>query len=471
MPMMKFVHVALGMLAALLAPALAGAQTTQKPLAAYVLLGPEGERIARVITSIKDCPALFVDGKVMEMKVRSAAGTAPLRPTASKPELTKPSDFPATTCEAALPAGAKQVSVHGWILPLQPKTIRRIVVIGDTGCRIKAADNAVQACDDPKAYPFATVAAAAAAWKPDIVLHVGDYLYRENPCPDGAAPCAGSPWGYGLDAWKADFLDPAATLLKAAPWVMVRGNHESCDRAGQGWRRFFDPYPLTADRTCDDPAHDDAGNFTEPFAVPLGQGAQIVVWDTAMAGYKPFAADDPRNAAYFDNVQHIFALAKAVPHTILANHHPVLAVAAGKGKDGKPGIGPSNASLAPILAKADPALYPQGIDLLLSGHVHVWEQLSFGGHFPSQIVAGFSGTQEDIVPLPETLPASVQLNGGAVADAFSSWIDGFGFMTMERQGADAWKVEIHDTAGKVVDRCKVKGRVSSCSVPQVHVAK
>jgi hypothetical protein len=402
------------------------------------------------------------------MAVRSPAGTAPLRPTASKPEFTKPSAFPATTCEAVISPDAKQVSVHSWLLPLPPKTIRRIVVIGDTGCRIKAADNAVQNCDDPNAYPFAAIAAAAAVWKPDIVLHVGDYLYRETPCPDGNAACAGTPWGYGLDAWRADFFDPASVLLKAAPWVMVRGNHESCNRAGQGWRRFLDTAPFNADTSCDDPLYDVKGDFSVPFAVPLVDGAQIVNWDTSDAGYKPFPADDARGAAYAANVQAIAALAAKAAHTILANHHPVLGVAAGIGKDGKPKLGPSNLSLREILAKADPKLYPPGIDLLLSGHVHVWEQLSFGGTYPSQIVAGFSGTLEDIVPLPETLPANSGLVPGATPDMFSSWVDGFGFMTMERTGSAVWKAEIHDRTGKVVNRCTIDGRISKCEVRQVH---
>ncbi len=452
----------------LLTPGLAAAQTTQSPLAAYVVLGPDGERIARVVTEIKDCPALFVDGHVMEMQVRVPPGTAPLRATASKPELTKPSDFPATICEAVIPAAAKHVSVHSWTLPLPPKVIRRIVVIGDTGCRIKAADNAVQACNDPKAYPFAMVAEMAAKWKPDIVLHVGDYLYRENPCPDGAAGCQGSPWGYGLDAWRADFLDPAKPLLAAAPWIMVRGNHESCNRAGQGWHRLLDAYRFSASQSCDDPADDVKGDFADPFAVPLGQGAQIVNWDTAGAGSKVFAADDPHAAAYSANISRIAELAKRVPHTILTNHHPVLAVAAKTKKDGTIEIGTSNKSLDALLATADPKLYPAGIDLLLSGHVHVWEQLDFAGQYPSQIVTGFSGTQEDIVPLPEELPADQEIEPGIKAAGFSSWVDGFGFMTLERTGPAAWKAEIHDGLGKVVNRCAIAGRISKCSIKQVH---
>lgn len=445
----------------------AGAIAVQ-PTSTYVVVGPNGASIARAVTVGDVCPAMSADDRTIPMQVRSTPGTAPLRPTVSKPELSKPSAFPARICEATLPANTKQARIGDQPLPLPPKTVRRIVVIGDTGCRIKAADNAAQACDDLKAYPFAAVAKAAAAWKPDLVVHVGDYLYRENPCPDGVAACAGSPWGYGLDSWQADFLDPAAPLLRAAPWVTIRGNHESCDRAGQGWQRLLDPYPLTANRTCDDPMNDATGNFSDPYAVPLGDDAQIVVWDTAMAGNKAFPAGDPRRAVYLSDVQRIVALAKNVPHTILANHHPVLAAAVFRGKDGQPNLVPSNLSLVEVLAQADPALYPAGIDLLLSGHIHVWEQASFGGRQPSQFVAGFSGTQEDIVPLPETLPIDFKTASGAPPDDFSSWVDGFGFMTMERTGPADWDVKIHDTVGAVVNRCAIHGRISKCETAQVR---
>jgi hypothetical protein len=451
----------------------AATASASKPITAYVLLGPDGARIARVVTTDDSCPALSADGKTVPMHTRAAPGTAPLRPTVSKPELTKPSAFPARVCETTVPMDTRQASVGGQVLPLPPNAIRRIVVIGDTGCRIKAADNAIQACDDPKAYPFAAVAKTAAAWKPDLVLHVGDYLYRENPCPDGVSACAGSPWGYGLDSWRADFLDPAAALLKAAPWALVRGNHESCDRGGQGWQRLLDPYPLAANRTCDDPANDGVANFAEPYAIPLGDDAQIVIWDTAVAGNTAFPADDPRRAAYLANAQKIGALAKNMPHTILVNHHPVLGMAAFSDKQGQVRIVPSNVSLIDELNQADSATYPAGVDLLLSGHVHVWEQLSFGGWLPSQIVAGFSGTQEDTVLLPETAPADFKVNGGKVngstaPDALSSWVDGFGFMTMERTGPADWKVEVHDLVGAVVNRCTISGRISKCDIAQVH---
>ena len=78
-------------------------------------------------------------------------------------------------------------------LPAPRAAARRIIVLGDTACRIKG--DASQACSDPNGWLFAQVAATAAAMKPDLVMHVGDYHYRESPCPAGNAGCAGSPWG------------------------------------------------------------------------------------------------------------------------------------------------------------------------------------------------------------------------------------------------------------------------------------
>jgi hypothetical protein len=131
--------------------------------------------------------------------------------------------------------------VGGQSLPVPKANPTKIVVIGDTGCRLQNG-NGTQSCNDPNPngtdtpYPFAAVASLAAAQNPDLVLHVGDYAYRDNACPAGQGfNCGGSPWGFGWDTWQADLFSPGAALLAAAPWIMTRGNHEQCNRAGQGW--------------------------------------------------------------------------------------------------------------------------------------------------------------------------------------------------------------------------------------------
>ena len=287
----------------------------------------DGGPIARAITAEAACPVLTVDGRTVPMEIRFAAATVPQRPTGSTAENSKPSVFPLTVCDAALPTGTRRAAIAGAPLPLPRAIVRRIVVIGDTGCRIKAADHAVQACNDAGAFPFARIATRAAAEHPDLVIHVGDYLYRENPCPDGVAGCAGSPWGYGWDAWNADFFAPAAPLLAAAPWVMVRGNHESCARAGQGWWRFLDGH-AAAGHDCDTAATDARDDWSAPYAVPLGGRAQVVVLDLAIAPNKPLDAGDWRFAAFEASYQTLATLATRARFTFAADHQPMLGFSA-----------------------------------------------------------------------------------------------------------------------------------------------
>jgi len=462
-------RVVVGAWAAALALAAGSTQAAVDPIqAAFVVLGDGGRASARVVTSDMACPSIDVDGENRTMAVRAAPGTAPLRPTKSKPAESKPSDYPVLVCEFTLPQGAKAASVAGRRLPVPIAEPKRIVVIGDTGCRLKSSDEAYQACNDPGDYPFARIAAAAAAFKPDLVVHVGDYLYRENPCPAGNPGCFGSVWGYGWDAWNADFFAPGAALLTAAPWAASRGNHESCARAGQGWWRLLDPRPLVPGRDCNEAANDKIGDYTDPYAVPLGGGAQIIMMDSSNTPGSAIPPDDYMAAQYRDMYAKMDGLARMAPYNIVVDHHPILSATAHLDKDtGKPKIEGGNAGLQSVFSGQNPWLFPTSVKMLLAGHVHVWEQVSFSSPHPMQFVAGFSGTQEDIVPLPKTLPDSVYVAPGASVEHFSSWVDGFGFMTMVRTGAESWDIEVHDVNGKVVNRCKAQGRQSSCDLPQV----
>jgi len=455
---------ALCLAAGLAAAAASGAAA--RDFAAMVVMGPEGAATARVETDAPACPAIRIDGHARRMQLRAGPAELPLRATASTPALSKPSAFPVRVCEASLPRGARRIAVAGRALPAPKPVVRRIVVIGDTGCRLKAADQAYQACDDPAQYPFARTAARAAAWKPDLVLHVGDYLYRENPCAGGRPACVGSPWGYGWDAWKADFFTPARPLLAAAPWIAVRGNHEDCARAGQGWWRLIDPRPLVPGRDCVDPANDLANDDGAPYDVPLGGGAQVVVLDMTTAPNQPLAADDPRHAQYASDYDALAAFAKRAPYTFVTLHKPILGFAATMKKDG-PELKPNTLGIQSVFAAQTPDLLPPGVGVILSGHIHLWQQLSFGGARPSQFIAGFSGTQEDIVPFPKALPPGASAGPGAVVEAFSSWINGFGYMTLERRAADRWAVKVWNLDGQVVNRCEIEGRRSHCDEPQV----
>ncbi len=439
----------------------------------FVVLGPDGVAVARVITGAQVCPPISIDGVDEKMTLRAPAETLPLRPTRSEPADSKPSAFPVIMCEAVLPKGASSAIVGGMPLPLPKPVVYRIVVIGDTGCRMKnapKAENAAwQACNNPVAYPFAKVAAAAAAWKPDLVVHVGDYHYRENECPNDQPQCKGSPWGYGWDAWNADFFAPGAPLLNVAPLAAVRGNHENCNRAGQGWWRLLDPRPITKAQDCIDATNDMTGDFSDPYAIPLGEDAQLIILDLAAANKGPLTSAD----AEFEKFRHVYrqyeALAARTPYNIAANHHPILGFAAveGKNADDPIRLKQGSESIQTAFSSIDPWLIPAHVQLLLSGHVHVWEQVSFKSQHPSQFVTGFSGTAEDTVPLPEKMDENASPAPGAEVATFSSWVDGFGWMSMERTGPANWNVTVWDVNGKAVNHCTITGKDSKCDVAQV----
>jgi hypothetical protein len=433
----------------------------------FVVMGENGTPVARLLTTAASCPKITIDGADFTMDVRVRPQTLPLRATRSAPEDSKPSAFPLLTCEKYIPPRAGKISIDGKALPLPPAQVNRIVVIGDTGCRVKKGERETQPCNDPEKYPFAAVAAAAAKWKPDLVVHVGDYLYRENACPEGNRGCAGNPWGFGWDAWNADFFDPARPLLQAAPWIMVRGNHESCARAGQGWWRLIDPRPLAPGRDCVNAANDDNGDYSDPYAVPIGGDSQFIVLDTSNTPSGVIKPGDIRQIKYADLYRKMDKLSEQAAYNIGVNHHPILGFSAKEDASGNVSLMPGNGGLQSVFGTINPLYLPPRINAMLSGHVHVWEEVSFSSPHPTQFVAGFSGTSEDTVPLPATLSADQAPAPGAIVDHFSSWVNGFGFMTMERRGANQWDVKIWDVNGKQVNSCKIEGKKSVCDVAQV----
>ena len=107
------------------------ASAEEHPVRAWAELTGEGVSL-RAIVSGEDCPVATVDGKPLTMTVRQAANH----------------EFPVTTCQAATPAGAKSAAIAGQTLALAPRRLQRIVVIGDTGCRLQGDE--IQDCNDPK---------------------------------------------------------------------------------------------------------------------------------------------------------------------------------------------------------------------------------------------------------------------------------------------------------------------------------
>ncbi len=413
-----FRHQALAVLAslALMLPSAAVAEVRS----AWVQMTGEGAE-ARVVEGGAACPEAVVDGKPAPMTRRQAAR----------------SDFP-LVCVLPLPPGAASVAVEGKALPV-PAPARRIVIFGDTGCEVKLL--AAQACNDPSAWPFARIAALAAAQKPDLVIHLGDYYYRETPCPLGLKGCAGSPSGDRWETWVAEFFDPAAPLLQAAPWVFTRGNHESCQRAGVGWFALLDAGPAPA--RCRD--------VTTAFAVKTGDLSLYVI-DSAVS-------DDRGH-----NWRRVKAISKQLDHlggTLdrgqgwIITHRPVWGLV----PIARIGPGPPvEVSLNFTEQDAFRGRGLAGAQLVLSGHVHHFQAVNFGAARPAQLILGSGGDSGIKADRARPYGGRRQLDG-LDADTFS--FSRFGYYLMEKDGED-WSGSFHDLDDRIRARCRLHGRDLKC---------
>jgi hypothetical protein len=421
---------------------------------AWVQANEQGQWQARAITS-GPCPVVQWRGGERSMATRAEPAVLAARPDAQQADA-KPAVFALRACAADLPPAAQAVHIGDLRLPSPPGVIRRIVLLGDTGCRLKRSDDAFQDCGDPMRWPFASVAAQAAQARADLVIHLGDIHYRESPCPDERSGCSGSPWGYGHDTWAADFFRPAAPLLAAAPWVIVRGNHETCARAGAGWFRYLDPRPPEAALTCANPTDDARADHTTPYAVALSVDTQLIVFDSSAVSGKPYRAADAAFQRYTRDLAEVARLAALKPHNIFLNHHPVLAFGGSASGSPKPGT----AGLLSVLQTAYPeTLFPPGVDLVINGHVHLFEALGFASGHPAEWLTGNGGSaMEGHVDRNAALQAEPAPRAHVQTFATQA---GFGYSTLEL-GASGWQLSEFNVRGDRLARCSVQGHALRC---------
>ena len=393
--------------------------------AQWVELGPDGTSSVRAITD-ELCPEVLFDGVPMSMSVRAEPG--------QKIENVKPAAFRVRGCEVPVPRGAVAATLDGRALPLARPNPQRILIFGDTGCRLDR--NAAQDCNDPAAWPFPRIAVAAANARPDLVIHVGDYHYRELPCPAERSGCARSPWGYGFDAWHADFFEPAAPLFSAAPWIMVRGNHEDCARAGEGWIRFLDWLPISA--TCRD--------LTGIFVARLGDFG-IVVVDGARA-------EDPKGdmGALVGLLRGQLAevAGKVSAEAWLVSHRPLNAMRSALDRR-------ANEVENTVQELAFGSVMPEGVRMTVAGHIHFFQAVDFAGLRPPQLVVGTGGDNLSLAPPLSIVGADI--NGRKVVSSVT--YSGFAYMVWDRTN-NLWIGTLFDADGKTLNHCQLLARSLSC---------
>lgn len=389
-------------------------------LAAWSQYAERGAVEARVVTDESTCPDLIVDGRRTPMTERAS-------PNAS---------FPVRVCSAPVPAGARRLTGGGIELPAPVRHPRRIVVFGDTGCRIKGA--VVQACNDPAAWPFQEIAERAARERPDLMIHLGDYLYRESPCPAGNAGCAGSPWGDDWAAWNADFFAPAASLLHAAVWLMARGNHEECSRAGLGFTVLL--------------GHDVPPAGCNPHETPLLidlDGVTVALLDDSAAVDKEVAPEVAQ------------ALSRDIAAAItskadwLVTHHPFRGISKPDSQAGPRVMEGANATLLAALSGTDESR----LTLMIAGHIHNFQIENYRGGAAPQLVTGEGGDALDREVPPQL--DGLESGGATVASGLS--LPGFGYVVLDRiRRTKDWTITVHAVDGAVLRRCSLASRTLRC---------
>ena len=393
---------------------------TSDALPAWLQFGPDGILMARALTATT-CPDLEIDGNLVAMNPRGQADAT----------------FPVIACEATVPFGTLAASIRGAELPIPSGPVKRIAVIGDTGCRLNDWEKKFQNCNDPAAWPFAQVAESVAAWQPDLIIHVGDYLYRESPCPAEMPGCAGSPSGDNWDTWNADYVSPAAPLFTVAPMVLMRGNHETCDRNPEGWFRFFDPRPYQA--PCQ--------TYTDPYVVPLN-GVTLAALDSAEASDTKSTPGETK-----EYIREFGLIADTAPEgSWLVTHRPIWSVFSVEHRDTEG----ENAAYESAIGEKLSA----NLALIVSGHVHIAEALSFdeSSNLPPQLISGNSGTALDT--MPSGTPTGAQLDDPELVEA--EILSSFGFLTLEPAG-NGWVATQRDASGSAKVICELGRDAAACT--------
>ena len=111
------------------------------------------------------------------------------------------------------------------------------------------------------------------------------------------------------------------------------------------------------------------------------------------------------------------------------------------------------------LAVAAAGVIPSNVMLILSGHHHLFQVLTYEFDLPVQVVAGNGG--DFLNPGSPTNPAGWVINGVKV----KSGIDlpgAFGFSMLEKQ-SEGWRLTNFDTQGQPHQSCLIVGRTADCA--------
>ena len=390
----------------------------------YVILGeaPSGDNVAiarTVIDTNKTCPT------VSEVGASSSTAITMI-------SRDNPNHFSVLVCEALIEFDKSyQINFSSGVvpLPMAKSNPQNILVFGDTGCSDCASGTAAE--------PFKTMADMGASVNADLVLHMGDYNYRGTSGKTLFSEYTSGKWQqnqqYTYDAgdgdslgqhcgqvpgqpfysqsasnanrpdiwenWQDDVFLAANKLMASAPWIVARGNHELCSRAGPGYFYFLDPNTrLTGAKQLSCPVPDVAKDAEQntvqiPNYVVSFQHLDIAVIDSANA------CDNSANSPFTKKYKNVFAELETQVgsnRAWLVTHRPIWGVDAPWGdsvpctQDGK--LSCVNQMMQKAISQQKTQALPEGVELVFTGHMHRFESVSFPqSKRPPNIVVGSSG--------------------------------------------------------------------------------
>lgn len=316
-----------------------------------------GNLCLRLITREPLPPYVTIDGNPVVLKLRAPAS----------------SSFPVFVWETPVHLGAV-IEIEEIKISV-PLSLKKIAFIGDTGCR------PIQECSVEK-WPFRQIANKLAEEKPDLIIHLGDYIYRHFAAQKKYGRSIihleeGDNWS----GWQKEFFTPLQDLLSGIPWVFVRGNQECCRGAYEGWFRFLDGYPYTSTPL----------NYTPAYVVSL-EKVNLIVHDSSCV--QPECETDWPNKQ-LENL----ALPQNKDAWLLTHRPPWGIINCQTHNDNKPLIIMNEHSN--LQAFLEP--FPDSLTTIFSGHIHAFQAIKLVQHDIQLFVIGNGGVTLEKDPPPEIL--------------------------------------------------------------------
>jgi hypothetical protein len=389
---------------------------------AWSQLGEGDNLVVRAIVNDNICPQINIDGKQFKMNMRA-----------------KPSKlFNNYVCEVVVAGNPKKINVADHNIPVRKATLDRVLIIGDTGC---GNNNSMgQICENPDSWPFPTIAGSIAKEDFDLIIHMGDYHYRgciNDKC-------------YGEGDWNNEFFNIVRPIIHKAPWIMVRGNHENCDRAGEGWMRMLSLFPYHGETSCFD--------FEPPYIMRYNDLNFAMLDNSAvydiMYNDKQRLANKPIITLMNKHLRELHKGLATHEYNWLLMHRPFWSYFAFK-----PYKSPEDLiNFGEVMQNAKSTELLSKIDLILTAHVHVFQALGFNAQDkrPPQLMVGTGGAQLVPKKIFDSLPNNIHelpLEGSKPDTA--TLIREFGYALMERVKGKHWRIIVKNRYGKQITQCEL----------------